>query len=155
MSIKYALLSLLDEQPQGSAQLQATFHERTNHTWPLNIGQVYQTVKRLQRDKLIEVTGRDGKADIFSITPAGNQALREWWSMAVEKPADDRDELVIKMAIAKDRSTLIKTQRAANMAKLRELTRTPSEGTADLLKQRHIFNLEAEARWLDYLEEQA
>lgn len=155
MSIKFALLSLLGEQPQGSAQLQSTFHERTDNTWPLNIGQVYQTVKRLQRDALIEVTGREGKADIFSLTADGKRELQEWLATAVEKPADDRDELVIRMAVVPDRGPLIKVQREANMARLRELTRMQAEGAAELLKQRQIFDLEAEARWLDYLEEQS
>ncbi|QGU01069.1 Transcriptional regulator PadR-like family protein [Corynebacterium kalinowskii] len=155
MSIKFALLSLLGEQPQGSAQLQATFHERTDNTWPLNIGQVYQTVKRLQRDALIEVTGREGKADIFSLTADGKRELQEWLATAVEKPADDRDELVIRMAVVQDRGPLIKVQREANMARLRKLTRMQAEGAAELLKQRQIFDLEAEARWLDYLEEQS
>lgn len=153
MSIRFALLSLLQEHPQGSAQLQAGFHERTGHTWELNIGQVYQTVKRLERDGLIAKTGREGKADIFGLTPAGERELEDWWASAVVKPADDRDELVIKMAVAKDRAPIIRAQREAIMSRLRELTRTPAEGAADLLKQRQIFDLEAEARWLDYLEE--
>ncbi|AKK02732.1 PadR family transcriptional regulator [Corynebacterium epidermidicanis] len=152
MSIKFALLSLLAEHPQGSAQLQSTFHERTHHTWPLNIGQVYQTIKRLERDQLIKVCGREGKADIFTITDAGTAELDEWWQRPVEKPADDRDDLVIKMALARDRAPLIKAQREATMTKLRELNRTPAEGAAELLRQRHIFQLEGEARWLDYLE---
>lgn len=155
MAITFALLSLLADEPMGSAGLQHAFHERTEHTWSLNIGQVYQTVKRLQRDGLIEVVGREGKADIFSLTPQGRQHLAQLSERAVVKPADDRDELVIKMTFTPDRAGLIKAQREANMARMRELVRTPTEGAADLLKQRQIFDLEAESRWLDYLEEQS
>lgn len=153
MAIKFALLSLLAEQPMGTAGLQHAFHTRTDNTWPLNIGQVYQTVKRLERDGLIEIQGREGKADIFGITEQGRQQLADWRTTAVEKPADDRDELVIRLAISHDRAALIALQREANMAKLRELIRTPATGAAEMLKQRHIFDLEAESRWLDYLED--
>ncbi|MFV8396384.1 PadR family transcriptional regulator [Corynebacterium hindlerae] len=154
MSIKFALLTLLADHPMGVAQLQHAFHDCTDHTWPLNIGQVYQTVKRLQRDGLVEITCREGKADIFSLTAAGHEELTRELAVAVEKPADDRDELVIRMAVVKERGPLIKLQREANMARLRELVRTPAAGAAELLKQRQIFDLEAESRWLDYLEEQ-
>lgn len=155
MAITYALLSILADAPMGSAQLQHEFHARTNNTWKLNIGQVYQTVKRLQRDNLIEVVGREGKADIFALTESGLAQLQQWREEAVVKPADDRDELVIKMAFTRERAQLIKAQREANMTRMRELVRTSAEGAADLLKQRQIFDLEAEARWLDYLEEQS
>lgn len=152
MSIRFALLSLLSEQAMGSAQLQKSFHERTENTWSLNIGQVYQTVKRLERDGLVEVGGREGKADLYQLTDSGRDQLATWLAEPVIKARDDRDDLVIKMAVAKHRAPLIKTQRAANMARLRDLVRTPAEGTAELLKQRQIFDLEAESRWLDYLE---
>lgn len=154
MSVKFALLTLLVDHPMGVAQLQHAFHDCTDRTWPLNIGQVYQTVKRLQRDGLVEITGREGKADIFSLTATGRAELTRELAVAVEKPADDRDELVIRMAVVKERGPLIKLQREANMARLRELVHTPAEGAAELLKQRQIFDLEAESRWLDYLEEQ-
>ncbi len=57
MSVRQALLALLDEQPMYGAQLRAQFERRTGGTWPLNVGQVYQTLARLERDGLVEATG--------------------------------------------------------------------------------------------------
>ena len=83
------------------------------------------------------------------------------------RPRDDRDELVIKIAIAAQLAVshttmvnlreLIQTQRRATMSELREITRlkaqTPAEQSAErLLYERRIFDLEAEARWLDHVE---
>ena len=47
MSIRQGLLALLADQPMYGAQLRAEFEARTGGTWPLNVGQVYQTLARL------------------------------------------------------------------------------------------------------------
>lgn len=57
MSIKNALLSLLSTKAQAPSQVRQEFHDRTNNAWPLNIGQVTQTLGRLKRDGLIESAG--------------------------------------------------------------------------------------------------
>ena len=80
MSIKYALLSLLSQQPCGVGQLRQTFESRTANTWPINVGQVYQTMQRLNRDGLIEHIGTDSgtagrNAEIYQITEEGKLAL--------------------------------------------------------------------------------
>ena len=40
-------------------QLRAEFEARTGATWPLNVGQVYTTLSRLERDGLVEPAGED------------------------------------------------------------------------------------------------
>ena len=52
MSIRHSLLALLVEGDAYGNQLRTAFEERTGGTWPLNIGQVYQTLDRLVRDGL-------------------------------------------------------------------------------------------------------
>ena len=49
MSVKQSLLAMLDEGPRYGAQLRAEFETRTGGTWPLNVGQVYTTLARLER----------------------------------------------------------------------------------------------------------
>lgn len=167
MSIKFALLSLLEEQPQAVGQLRTAFETRTVSVWPINVGQVYQTVQRLNRDGLIIHHGTDNSgsgrsADIYAITDTGREALVEWWSSPVLPPRDSRDELVIKisMAVANpaiNTRALILRQRRALMAELKEITRLkagmPVAATADrLLLESRIFELEAQGRWLDHIE---
>lgn len=166
MSIKYALLSLLSQQPCGVGQLRQTFESRTANTWPINVGQVYQTMQRLNRDGLIEHIGTDSgtagrNAEIYQITEEGKLALVQWWLSPTIKSRDDRDELVIKVAMAAlvgaNLTELIQKQREAAMTELRAITKlkasTPPEQSAQrLLLERRIFDLEAEARWLNHIE---
>ncbi|EFC86551.1 PadR family transcriptional regulator [Parafrankia sp. EUN1f] len=53
MSVRNGLLALLAERPMYGYQLRAEFEARTGSTWPLNIGQVYTTLRRLERDGLV------------------------------------------------------------------------------------------------------
>lgn len=72
MSIKFAILALLAEKPRHGYEIKNEFDRRTNHTWPLNIGQVYTTLDRLERDGLCyrgEETP-DGRV-IATISPKG------------------------------------------------------------------------------------
>ena len=60
MSVKQALLALLEQGPMYGYQLRTEFEQRTGSTWPLNVGQVYTTLARLERDGLVEQLERDG-----------------------------------------------------------------------------------------------
>ena len=50
MSVRHALLALLSEGPKYGLQLRDEFEQRTGEVWPLNVGQVYTTLQRLERD---------------------------------------------------------------------------------------------------------
>ncbi|MCT1442194.1 MULTISPECIES: PadR family transcriptional regulator [Corynebacterium] len=162
MSIPNALLSLLTEGPQAASQVQSTFQARTDNAWPLNIGQVTQTLGRLERDGLIESAGKQrlesGRLSItYEATATGKEAATTWMESPVDKPKTERDELTIKIALAdpNEIDTIIFTQRAYVMEELRALTRglagaTPVE---KLVAKRRIFECEAELRFLDYVEE--
>jgi DNA-binding PadR family transcriptional regulator len=54
MSVRHALLALLAEGPKYGLQLREEFEARTGEVWPLNAGQVYTTLQRLERDGLVE-----------------------------------------------------------------------------------------------------
>ncbi len=55
MSVRHAILALLSEGPKYGLQLQKEFEASTGEVWPLNIGQVYTTLQRLERDGLVEI----------------------------------------------------------------------------------------------------
>ena len=50
MTVRHALLALLSEGPKYGLQLRQEFEARTGGVWPLNVGQVYTTLQRLERD---------------------------------------------------------------------------------------------------------
>ena len=54
LSVPHALLALLSEGPKYGLQLRQEFEARTGEVWPLNVGQVYTTLQRLERDGLVE-----------------------------------------------------------------------------------------------------
>ena len=58
MSVRHALLAFLSEGPKYGLQLRQEFEESTGQVWPLNVGQVYTTLQRLERDELIESDDR-------------------------------------------------------------------------------------------------
>jgi DNA-binding PadR family transcriptional regulator len=60
MSVRHALLALLSEGPKYGLQLREEFEARTGDVWPLNVGQVYTTLQRLERDGLVESDRRRG-----------------------------------------------------------------------------------------------
>ena len=171
MSVRNSLLALLAEQPMYGAQLKSEFEKRTGGQWPLNIGQVYTTLNRLERDGLVEVAGEpDADARIpYRLTEPGLAEVRAWWHSAVSREtAPPRDELAIKIAMAVtspgvDVHEVVSRQRSAIMAHLRELNRgkprrtlaspAPEPTPSELVLESQIFAAEAEMRWLDYLEE--
>ncbi len=167
MSVKHVLLELLAEEPSGSYQLKQIFEERTGGTWPMNIGQVYQTAQRLERDGLIEVIGETGegnrRAEIYGITDAGREVLSQWWATPILRSRTERDDLVMRMAVAAESRAIdvvdqIQQQRLATLRELRAVTSElrkldSSNLTEHLLLQRRIFDLESEGRWIDHIEQ--
>src|SRR3954467_3606663 len=102
MTVRDGLLALLEEGPQYGYQLRATFESRTGGTWPLNIGQVYTTLARLERDGLVAAhgAGSDGAQQYYEITPTGRADADRWFRTPVRREDRPRDELAIKLALA-------------------------------------------------------
>src|SRR5439155_13352734 len=83
-------------------QLRQEFEERTGEVWPLNIGQVYTTLQRLDRDGLVESDDTEmfGPQKGFRITRAGREELEAWLRTPPDDAVPPRDELVIKVLVA-------------------------------------------------------
>src|SRR6201999_372496 len=102
MSVRHALLALLSEGPKYGLQLREEFEARTGEVWPLNVGQVYTTLQRLERDGLIESDGDDdaGQQKSFRLTTSGGAELDSWLRTPPDLSSPPRDELVIKVLVA-------------------------------------------------------
>src|SRR2546426_6688898 len=102
MSVRHALLALLSEGPKYGLQLRQEFEAKTGEVWPLNVGQVYTTLQRLERDGLVESDDAeaDGPQKSFRITTAGQTELTAWLRTPPDAAAPPRDELVIKVLVA-------------------------------------------------------
>src|SRR4029453_2238166 len=101
MSVPYALLGLLSEGPKYGLRLQNEFESRTGEVWPLNVGQVYTTLQRLEREGLVEADGEGERSQKrYRITSTGAQELAGWLRTPPELVPPPRDELVIKVLVA-------------------------------------------------------
>lgn len=167
MSIRNGLLSLLERRPMYGYQLRQEFEASTGATWPLNVGQVYTTLARLERDGLVAVTDSDGDAPadssqrVYAITADGRAEVRTWFATPVRHSSPPRDELAIKLALAVhtpgvDVHAVIQAQRTATVRALQEYTRAREAAADDLswllVADSLIFAAEAEVRWLDHCE---
>src|SRR5580698_1124104 len=103
MSVRHALLALLSEGPKYGLQLRQEFEARTGEVWPLNVGQVYTTLQRLERDGLVEADDSpddEGPQKGFHITEEGAAELADWLRTPPDLSSPPRDELVIKVLVA-------------------------------------------------------
>ncbi|MET8699922.1 PadR family transcriptional regulator [Kitasatospora sp. NPDC058032] len=176
MSIRHGLLALLDQGPRYGYQLRTEFEARTGATWPLNVGQVYTTLARLERDGLVAPAGEDEEGhQFYAATDAGRAELRAWFDTPVPRTNPPRDELAIKLAMAVtvpgvDVPAVVQGQRRHSIKALQDYTRLKARALAGearpggaeeqpgsdlawlLVLEQLIFQTEAEVRWLDHCE---
>lgn len=161
MSVRHALLALLSEGPKYGLQLRDEFEQRTGEVWPLNVGQVYTTLQRLERDALIESDGEGevGPQKSFRLTAEGGAELDAWLRTPPDLSAPPRDEVVIKVLVASrvpgvDVHDVIQAHRRHIIELMQEWTRVkrdagPEELSVALVVDAELFRLESVIRWLD------
>jgi DNA-binding PadR family transcriptional regulator len=161
MSIRHSLLALLSEGPKYGFQLRQEFEESTGEVWPLNVGQVYTTLQRLERDGLTESDDveEDERQKNFRITAKGNEELTQWLRTPPDLSQPPRDELVIKVLVASrlpdvDVFEVIQVHRRYLVQLMQQWTRLKEdESRLDLAfalaVDAELFRLDAVVRWLD------
>lgn len=167
MSVRQSLLAILDQGPCYGYQLKHEYDRRTGATSSLNVGQIYNTLERLERDGLV----RRGEADehghvYWQITEDGSLEVARWLASPVVRSSTTRDELAVKLAVAAtlpgtDVTAVIRAQRVESLAQLHALQQTryrgestggPEELAWSLVMDSMLFAAEAETRWLDHVE---
>ena len=161
MSVRHALLALLSEGPKYGLQLREEFEARTGEVWPLNVGQVYTTLQRLERDGLVESDGdgQDGPQKGFRITAAGTEELTGWLRTPPDMSSPPRDELVMKVLVAlrvpgTNVPDVIQVHRRYLVELMQQWTRIKeTEAGTDmslaLVVDAELFRLDSVIRWLD------
>jgi DNA-binding PadR family transcriptional regulator len=161
LSVRHALLGLLSEGPKYGLQLREEFEAATGEVWPLNIGQVYTTLQRLERDGLAESdnTGEEGPQKGYRITPVGTAELASWLRIPPDLSLPPRDELVIKVLVAlripaTNVHGVMQAHRRYLVELMQQWTRIKEEeapfdmGLA-FVADYELFRLDAVIRWLD------
>lgn len=160
MSVRHALLALLSEGPRYGLQLRQEFEARTGEVWPLNVGQVYTTLQRLERDGLVEAdAGEDGPQRNFRITADGLEELDAWLRTPPDLSSPPRDELVIKVLVALqvpgvDVHDVIQVHRRYVVQLMQQWTRLKEDAAEHdlafaLVVDAELFRLDSVIRWLD------
>ena len=162
--MRYPVLATLAAAPAHGYEIKRGLEERFGSAVaPLNIGQVYTSLQRLQRDELvIDEEAREGGRDrrVYRLTEAGHRALEEWVGTA-SGPTRLRDDFFMKLVFAReiglaDPAELIARQRARYLGALRDLENVLADGDGDstttLVVEGAALHLEADLKWLDRCE---
>jgi DNA-binding PadR family transcriptional regulator len=161
VSVPYALLALLSEGPKYGLQLRQEFEAGTGEVWPLNVGQVYTTLQRLERDGLVESDDAavDGPQKRFRITAEGADELGGWLRTPPDLSSPPRDELVIKVLVALrvpgvDVHEVVQVHRRYLVQLMQQWTRLKEDQAEHdlsfaLVVDAELFRLDSVIRWLD------
>src|SRR3954447_18490752 len=165
--MRLPLLALLANGPAHGYELKQALEQKFQSVLPpLNAGQIYTTLQRLERDQLVqddavEQNGRPNKR-VYRLTQKGHQELESWVKDATPQTRL-KDDFFIKLVLARaagiaDPFELIARQRAAYLQALRELddvaANANGDATAALLIEGAALHLEADLKWLDLCEQQ-
>jgi DNA-binding PadR family transcriptional regulator len=165
-AVKWALLGLLSEEPRHGYDLKGAFEEQLGGAWPLNIGQVYSTLARLERDGLVssELVPQDLVPDrrVYRITEEGRRVLDAWLGEPATEPIRVKDEFFVKVLVRSlvnggDARELIQMQRRQYFQALADLAALRANDGLNhmtkLLVDGAMLHVEADLRWLDMCEE--
>ncbi|MEV7694799.1 PadR family transcriptional regulator [Microbacterium sp. NPDC089189] len=162
MSVRHSLLAILTSGACYGYQLRAELERRTGGAWTVNVGQIYNTLERLERDGLVAKGDVDAQGHVYyAVTDAGRATADAWLRLPVARPAATRDELTVKLAMA---ATLPGPDAAATVAAEQEAARlrldaleaidtsdalTPEDLTAAISHDATLEHARAEVVWLD------
>jgi len=161
MSVRHAMLALLSEGPKYGLQLREEFEARTGEVWPLNVGQVYTTLQRLERDGMVESDGDspDGPQKAYRITEPGRVELDSWLRTPPDLSSPPRDELVMKVLVAlrvpgANVTEIIQAHRKYLVQLMQQWTHIkedsdPADLNLGLAVDAELFRLDSVVRWLD------
>ena len=138
-------------------------------TSELNVGQVYTTLDRLSRDRLVtyEVVNQAERPDkkVYALTEGGRKELREWLATPSALDLNLRNETFLKLMLARrlrgaDPLKVLDVQRRASFERLHEVTQAKARAKEEgapvhtcLLLDLAALQLEAFLKWLERCED--
>jgi DNA-binding PadR family transcriptional regulator len=159
MSVPLTMLGLLEREPSHGYELKRDYDTYFGRGRPLPFGQVYATLARLARDGMVVAgdaePGAGPERKRYVITEAGATEVETWLAEPAEPEPHLQTVLFTKVVLAlilgRPAGHYLDTQRAAHLARMRELTELKrSGGLLDVLRADYgLFHLEADLRWID------
>lgn len=159
MSVSYALLGLLEQEPNHGYELKRQYDQYFGRDKPLPYGQVYSTLSRLARDGRVlaegHAPGEGPERKLYAITGEGEVALAAWLAKPEAPEPHLQTVLAVKVILAllleRPAPAYLDAQRHAHLKRMRELTTLRREAPLvdALLADHAIFHLEADLRWIE------
>jgi len=104
---QYTILGMLAIRPMSGYEIQHLMKQSTSYFWQESAGQIYPTLTKLLKEKLIIYRGENlnGKrrSKIYALTPKGLNTLKEWLPQKAH-PRPYRDEILLKLFFGKNMS---------------------------------------------------
>src|SRR6056297_84474 len=165
MSLKYAILGLLDQEPHYGYEIKQKFEHMMGNLWPVSYGQLYPTLRKLQEEKLVTMKTVQGKKavekNVYSITPGGSETFIKWLQKRNKK-----DQLSVKDEFSLSLFFISRLETAdvkeLLQMKKREIQSLHKEYLAEFnnygshtpeykraLTRKMILHIEAEQKWLE------
>jgi DNA-binding PadR family transcriptional regulator len=164
--LHHMFLALLDAEPRHGYELKSVFERFLGGSWPIDIGQVHATLRRMERDGLVEshIEPQERVPDrkVYTVTDAGRAEFEDWARTPHAGPVSLRDEFILKIAARSltegpEAIELIRAQRDAHLSALAALEhakRDPNlHPTTELLLDCAAGRLQADLRWLKRCED--
>ncbi len=164
--MRFALLALLAAGHDHGYALKAAFEKQFGAVWPpVNVGQIYSTLARLERDGLVEChevaqVGRPSKK-VYELTQLGQSELEQWSRQEATGPRL-RDDFFMRLVLAPlagaaTVAELLEQQRVSYYQSLRdideELTEHEAGSMPALLLEGAALQVQADLKWLDLCEQ--
>ena len=164
--MKMPLLALLAKEPAHGYELRSQLEQVFGEAYPTpNIGQIYVTLQRLERDGLVcsqdVVQATRPNKRVYELTDAGREAVTTWVDRTSAGPRV-RDEFFMKLVLGQltgtaDRLGLINRQRRHYLAQMRSLSDLAAAATRPvprLLIEGAMLHLQADLDWLQRCQEE-
>lgn len=147
MSLKFALLGVLEARPMTGYELSQFFEASTRWLWSAKHSQIYPLLAKLEAEGLVsgvdDTRGKNLKRRIYAVTPAGHDELNAW--VAQHHPVQKSRDPFLLQAIFFDQidpptaARLLRTFAEEQRAAEREAgahERSLSDGTTMLIQER-------------------
>ncbi len=164
MSLKFGVMGLLSREPLHGYEVKNRFEDMLGGTWEVNIGQIYTTLQRLERDGLVRPVGPRGDRGklLYELSAEGRKALDAWLGEPDSGPQELHEDIYVKLLLATriangDLPHLLGRQKRAYLQRLRDLNRLEErarrDGRTDLarLVRGALLHAEADLKWMDEL----
>jgi DNA-binding PadR family transcriptional regulator len=160
------VLAMLAKEPSQGSQLRARLDRALGPLGEaMNDGQIYVTLRRLEKAGLVRREGTGASADhpdrkVYVLTAAGEERVAEWLG-EVSWPKPDLAEFHLKLIAAAaaglaDPIGIVDMQRRELLRRLRDVQRAqmaePDHSDAALLLEGIVLRLQADLRWLEACE---